>query len=70
VRDPEFIAERLEVIKLGRRCAPAAACELLAQMLQQDVAMRITAMQALAHPNLYPNPKPNPSPNSNPDPKP
>ena len=68
MRDSEFIAERLEVIKLGRRCAPAAACELLAQMLQQDAAMRITATQALEHPN--PNPNSNPSPKAKPDPKP
>jgi len=42
----EFIARRLAV---AQRCAPARACELLQQMLQQDPKRRITASQALKH---------------------
>ena len=56
MRDPQFIANRLELIKLGRRRAPAAAYDLLAQMLQQDTTMRITATQALEHHDLLTEP--------------
>ena len=72
VRDPGFIAQRLELIRRGRYPAPAAACDLLAQMLQQDAAMRITATQALrpshrtptrtAAPTGSRTPSPNPTP--------
>ena len=58
MRDPQFIANRLELIKLGRRRAPAAAYDLLAQMLQQDTTMRITATQALEHHDLLTEPWP------------
>ena len=48
--------EEIELIKLGRRRAPAAADDLLAQMLQQDTTMRITATQALEHHDLLTEP--------------
>ena len=53
MRDPKFIAAQLELVHPR---APAAACELLAQMLQQDATMRITATQALEHPFVLEGP--------------